>query len=662
MKAEYIRIGTTDYPVYSVNTLIIGSGAAALNAALRLHYNGIKKILIITEGIGNGTSFNAGSDKQTYYKLSSDGLTPDTPYDLAADLYSGGCMHGDIALCEAQHSPDAFYHLVRLGVPFPHDPYGAYPGYQTDHDSKSRATSAGPLTSKLMVEKLLEEVKFRKIPILDRHRVITLLTSQHNNEKQVTGAVAINLDAAQKEQRQFVLINSVNIILATGGPGALYADSVYPRGQTGATGLALQAGATARNLTETQFGIAATGIRWNLSGSYQQVIPRYFSTDQKKKDPQEFLNPFFPDFETLTTAIFLKGYQWPFDSRKIQSYGSSLIDLLVYRERVIKGRKVFIDYTANPNPDKSHHTKSFSVNNLNQVAREYLLQSGATGKTPIERLNQLNPPAVQLFLSRGIDLSKEPVEIAVCTQHQNGGLAADIWWESNIRHLFPVGEVNGSHGVYRPGGAALNAGQVGGIRAALRIARRYTGEPPSADHFYRQNLTQIKSGLKSALHLVRSAEINPLNLLLRIQNRMSKVAGPVRNPGEIEEALHEARDDWNLARNNMGVPQVSELPQAYRVLDLALTHLVYLEALKKYLRKGGGSRGSFIVKDPEGIPAHPGLEDFGQIKIDNGHPDTREKIIEITYHAPNRITTNLIQPRPIPHEKQWFETLYNSNI
>ena len=43
----------------------------------------------------------------------------------------------------------------------------------------------------------------------------------------------------------------------------------------------------------------------------------------------------------------------------------------------------------------------------------------------------------------------------------------------NIRHLFPVGEVNGSHGVYRPGGSALNAGQVGGLRAAEYIAHRY---------------------------------------------------------------------------------------------------------------------------------------------------------------------------------------------
>ena len=70
--------------------------------------------------------------------------------------------------------------------------------------------------------------------------------------------------------------------------------------------------------------------------------------------------------------------------------------------------------------------------------------------------------------------SSEPLEIAVCAQHNNGGLAGNIWWEStNIKHLFPVGEVNGSHGVNRPGGSALNSGQVGGFRAAEFIANRY---------------------------------------------------------------------------------------------------------------------------------------------------------------------------------------------
>lgn len=45
--------------------------------------------------------------------------------------------------------------------------------------------------------------------------------------------------------------------------------------------------------------------------------------------------------------LFLKGYQWPFDSKKVM-HGSSVIDLLVYRERVLKKRSVYLDYRKNP--------------------------------------------------------------------------------------------------------------------------------------------------------------------------------------------------------------------------------------------------------------------------------------------------------------------------
>ena len=67
---------------------------------------------------------------------------PDSPRLLAEDLFAGGSMHGDIALCEAQHSAQAFYHLVQLGVPFPHDRYGAYPGLP-DRPRPARARHVG---------------------------------------------------------------------------------------------------------------------------------------------------------------------------------------------------------------------------------------------------------------------------------------------------------------------------------------------------------------------------------------------------------------------------------------------------------------------------------------------------------------------------------------
>ena len=111
--------------LYSLNTLIIGSGAASLNAAVNLFEQGQKDIAIATDLWGGGTSHNTGSDKQTYYKLSLAGYQPDSPMHMAKDLFRGGCMHGDIALCEAQNSAQAFFKLAGLGVPFPHDRYGS---------------------------------------------------------------------------------------------------------------------------------------------------------------------------------------------------------------------------------------------------------------------------------------------------------------------------------------------------------------------------------------------------------------------------------------------------------------------------------------------------------------------------------------------------------
>ncbi|MEI3014117.1 MAG: hypothetical protein V8T36_04790 [Ruthenibacterium lactatiformans] len=61
----------------------------------------------MTENRLAGTSRNTGSDKQTYYKLtlSSQG---DGVREMAETLFSGQCVDGDIALCEAALSARAF--------------------------------------------------------------------------------------------------------------------------------------------------------------------------------------------------------------------------------------------------------------------------------------------------------------------------------------------------------------------------------------------------------------------------------------------------------------------------------------------------------------------------------------------------------------------------
>lgn len=95
-------------------------------------------------------------------------------------------------------------------------------------------------------------------------------------------------------------------------------------------------------------GIASTDFRWNLSGTYQQVILRYLSTDVDGNDAREFLGEYFESPEDALTAVFLKSYQWPFDPGKLGRSGSSLVDLAVYKETKEKGRRVFLDLQENP--------------------------------------------------------------------------------------------------------------------------------------------------------------------------------------------------------------------------------------------------------------------------------------------------------------------------
>lgn len=434
---------------HTYDCIVIGTGAAGYNAAIRLTEFGVN-CAVVTEGVNCGTSRNTGSDKQTYYKLGLSGDSPDSVHKMAQNLFDGGSVDGDNALCEAALSTQCFMNLCELGVPFPVNRYGEYIGYKTDHDPFERATSAGPLTSKYMTEALQKKAESLRIKIFDGHRAVKLLKT----DDRVCGVVC-NCG----EER--IAFRCRDIIMATGGPAGIYADSVYPECHTGSTGLAIEVGAKMQNLALWQYGLASTKPRWNVSGTYMQVLPRFVSID-KDGNEHDFLWEYFTDKYEGLSLVFLKGYQWPFDPKKAEK-GSSLIDMLVYCECVEKGRKVFLDYTKNPFP--------IDFTKLTDEAYEYLSRAGATFGTPIERLQKMNAPAIELYKSKGVDLSNEYLEIVLCAQHNNGGIAVDLWWQTSVKGLFAVGECAGTHGIARPGGSALNAGQVGSLRAAQYISK-----------------------------------------------------------------------------------------------------------------------------------------------------------------------------------------------
>lgn len=616
---DSIKLNNTIVPTMLCTAVVVGTGCAGLNCADTLWTLGVRDIIIISDNIYAGTSRNTGSDKQTYYKLSQSGKDEDSIYKMANNLFSGGGMHGDHALIEAALSCRNFYKLVSLGVPFPHDKYGSYIGYRTDHDNTLRATSAGPLTSKYMTEALHESVRNKGILMIDDMQLIKLLVK----DNEAYGLIALSKDG-------YKVIFSPNIILATGGPAGIYRDSVYPPSQIGATGVALEAGCEGANLTEWQYGIASIKFRWNLSGTYQQVVPKYISTDINGDDPQDFIFEHFKTKGKAIDAIFLKGYQWPFDAKKLNNEGSSNIDLLVYEEIYKKNRRVWLDYSQNMCDDW------FSL--LGDEGKSYLLNCKITEEdnTPLKRLRKINPQAVELYKNNGIDLEKEMLEIALCAQHNNGGLKVDIHWQSNIKGIFPIGEVAGIYGIYRPGGSALNSTQTGAVRCAEYIkAKRNYKDIDVKDYIddIKNIIMQGNSFLQEKDNSITAYEVN-----LNLQRRMSEKAGAIRTLELLKEALNEAKDDYNtLITKSKG--NIEDLSMYFTARNNLITQISYISAMIYYIECGGTSRGSYLVTD------NKGNQNYNNKQL-------------ITSYSDNDTINYWEDVRPIPDYDIWFENIW----
>ncbi|QIK71069.1 FAD-binding protein [Propioniciclava coleopterorum] len=660
----HLQVDGQSIPIVTANTVVVGTGAAGYCAADRLVMLGQKDVVMVTDKRRAGASRNAGSDKQTYYKLTLAGAEPDSVREMAETLFSGGSMDGDIALAEAAWSPRAFFHLVESGVPFPHNASGEYVGYKTDHDPRQRATSVGPYTSRTMVEKLEGRVKDgHGIPVLDLCRVVDLVVE----DGAVVGLLCVRLDVGADHPSRFLLLRCTNLVYATGGPAGMYADSVYPNGQWGANGAALRAGVHGKNLTEWQFGLASIHPRWNVSGTYMQALPRFVSTDADGGDAREFLGEFLPDYGDQLTRIFLKGYQWPFDVRKAPE-GSSLIDLLVYQETKLRGRRVWLDFRANPAEEH------FDASKLSDEARAYLDATGVTGlgdSTPIERLQHMNRPAYEFYLQRnpGVDLETDMLEVAVCAQHNNGGLEVDQWWQSNLAGFFPVGEAAGAHGVYRPGGAALNSGQVGATRAASYIAQARTEDPVDEGTFASAAAPvaeRAASLLKEAGARAASGTDGTDELLTRIRRLMSDKAGVVRSRESVAQAREEitallAGYEATIAADLDSRRSVSRL---FLIRDILTSQYVYLNAMEHYVASGGLSRGSVLYTDAEGdLPVvdasvSAALPELFRLRLDAGKLDDVIQVTSWDGAADPEFTWR--ERRPIPEHAEAFENTWRT--
>jgi succinate dehydrogenase / fumarate reductase, flavoprotein subunit len=587
--ADHVDLAGWRIPTRAAGAVILGSGAAGLRAAVELRRRGADTV-ILSQSAWGGTSACSGSDKQTLHTAN----TADRGDDyraMARAIRAGGAMDEDTAYVEAVGSGRAMASLQYLGLSLPQDALGGTLRYQTDHDEVGRATSCGPRTSRLMVKVLADEALRLGIPFYNQTTGVKIITG----DGRLQGILAIRTrDRTAANPLGLVFFRCNALVLAAGGPGEMYRDSVFPNGCFGALGLALEAGLTLVNLTESQFGIGTRreGFPWNLSGTYVQVMPHIYSVDADGRE-HHFLADWYRSTQELAANIFRKGYQWPFHATRTLGFGSSLVDLAIAREGTL-GRRVFMDFNRNPLPVPGD--LPFNLARLDADVAAYLQRAGADQALPIDRLRQMNPLAIELYRRYKVDIAAEPLEFAVNNQHMNGGVAVDAWGRSSVPGIYAVGEAAGTHGVTRPGGAALNAGQVFGTRVAEHIAASGAVAVPATGDVA---LAPAVAGITATLNPESPLKVEDIRST--VQARMSDHAGIICRPAAVTAALAEARAlNARIRANGIRPGRPSEAARVLQWRQMALASEAVLAALDHYIAAGGGSRGARAICDPAG--------------------------------------------------------------
>jgi succinate dehydrogenase/fumarate reductase flavoprotein subunit len=161
-----------------------------------------------------------------------------------------------------------------------------------------------------------------------------------------------------------------------------------------------------------------------------------------------------------------------------------------------------------------------------------------------------------------------------------------MWWESNIRGFFPVGEVNGTHGIYRPGGSALNSGQCGGMRAAMLIAGERTKPPCEAAGACIELIQNINN-------IVSDSEISAVSNIAEtrkeIGETMSRYAAHIRDAENIERSIKITKEKYLNYWETVKLKNIAELPFALQNRDLLIAQYVYLSAMLDCIKQGGAS-------------------------------------------------------------------------
>ncbi len=245
----------------------------------------------------------------------------------------------------------------------------------------------------------------------------------------------------------------------------------------------------------------------------------------------------------------------------------------------------------------------------------------------------------------------------VAFQHNNGGLWVDNNYQTNIANLFAIGEVAGAHGVARPGGSALNSGQVGGARVAQFLSRQGVF---SRNDYASLLAAAADSVVTESRRMLSVGGAAHRDIRTTVQQSMTSAAGFIRRPEQVRSAV--SSSVALLERVKAQPPAadcIEDLSAAWETRGLCRASTAYLKSIDAYVSSGGGSRGSYmVVCDEYDQSAMRGevtsltgkLFDFRKERIED-----RQTRVVIDGRD---LSVASEEVRPIPTDESWFETAW----
>jgi len=236
------------------------------------------------------------------------------------------------------------------------------------------------------------------------------------------------------------------------------------------------------------------------------------------------------------------------------------------------------------------------------------------------------------LLRAGVDIRKDPMEVAPTGHFHCGGVKIDEKTRSSVPGLFACGEgAGGVHGANRLGANSFPTLQVFGARAG-----KFAAEHATRNGKREVDYNQVERECEKILQPIKQDKgVSPILVRKKIQSLMQDNVGIVRNRQGLESAIHQLKEI-----------KAKEVPKLYVKNHHNKYDLEWIEALRVQKMVELGliiAKAALLRTESRGVHFR---EDYPQsdngnwlkniiVKLENGEVSLRSQPIVITLLRPN---------------------------